>query len=355
MKKRFLSLLMAFCLALSLMPVALAADSTVYNESQLVNALANASNGDTITIGENITLTSTVNVNKAVTINGANYTLTSGNFTTIKITASGVTVKNMNINTDAHGIAFDGNGLTGQPTLDVNNTNITKTTVDSQTGVCYQTDSRGINTYNVKGGKITIKDCKILGFKYSINPVVDVDTSVDMYLRDGENTVFNVEGTTIKGWTALNMWSVNTTYNFKDCTLIGINNLNGGSNHFSTIRVNDGIYGSVANKNAVVKFTGGTLMGVRYGTSTQSLIHAGYDEKTNFIFEKNGRDRVSLTYYGTENVEGALEQKVNVWNFYYEKTDAQYDQFLADRTTGFNGSNITLSGNPISEYEDSLA
>ena len=354
MKKRLLSLLMAMCLMATMVPAAFAAESDVTTEKQLTAAVSSANPGDTITLGANITLSSPLSVDKAVTINGAGYTLTAGNFTAIKVTASGAVIKNMNIKTDAHGISFDANGLTGHPTLDVTGTTISKITVDAQTGVCYQADSRGINTHNLKGGTVNIEDCEILGFKYSINPVVDVVSSVDMYLRDGKDTVFNIERTLIKGWTALNMWSVNTDYNFKNCTLIGISNLNGGGNHFSTIRVNDGIYGSATGKNAAVKFIGGTLMGVRYGTSTQSLIHAGYDEKTDFIFEKSGRNPVNLTYFGIENVEGALEQQINIWNFYFQKDEAQYQQFLADRTTGFP-SNVILKGGPISEYEDTFA
>lgn len=351
MKKRLLSMLMVLCLMLTLAPMALAADTTVTTEEQLTNALAAASTGDTITLGANITLMSTVNVNKAVTINGGNYTLTAGSFSAIKVTASGVTIKDLNIDTETHGINFDASGLTGQPTLDVLNTNIHKITVDSQTGVCYQADCRGINTYEVKGGTINVKNCEILGFKYSINPIVDVDNSVDMYLRDGQDTTFNFENTTIKGWTALNMWSVNTNYSFKNCTLIGINNLSGSSNHFSTIRVNDGIYGSLADKEAVVSFVGGELVAVRYGSSTQAVIHAGYDEKTNFVFSENDDEEMPvICYYGIEN-EGAESGLVvaNVWNFYREKTDEQYQAFLSAHTTGFN--DVSIYGGTPSDFE----
>lgn len=354
MKKRFFSLLMAFCLMLSLAPAAFAANATVTTADQLTNAISSASAGDTITLGANITLTDTVIIDKAVTIDGSGHTLTAGDFTAVKITASGVTLKNMNIQTDVTGINFDASGLTGKPTLDVVDTNITKTTVDQQTGVCYITDNRGINTTNVKGGIVTISGCKIIGFKYGINPIIVPESGSS--LRDGNGTIFDVFDTVVKGWTALNMWSANTEYYFTDCTLIGVNNLSGDSNNYSVIIANDGIYGNVPNTASTVTISGGSLTAVKYGESDQTVFSVDNEYKTDFVF--TSENPVSIKCYRSENT--ATQRFAHVWNFYFfdyiinpgnaEKKAAQY---MKDHVTGYSDDMVTAG--TISEYESTVA
>lgn len=305
MKKRLLSLLTALCLMLTLAPAAFAADTAVTTEEQLNAAISSASQNDTITLGADITLSKPVTVDKAAIIDGAGYTLTSDNFIAIKITASGVTIKNVNIETDSHGIHFDANGLTN-PTLDIIDTNISKITVDELTGVCYGADNRGINAYNVKGGTVNIKDCEILGFKYALNPVVDPVSSTNS-LRNGNGTTFNITGTTIQGWTALNVWSAKTTYNFTNCHLWGVNKFSGGSNDYSTIMANDNIYGSDKNYASTINIIGGDVNAVRYSESQQTAVYVDSQLITQIFFQENDDgDTVKINCYGTEGYPASV-------------------------------------------------
>ena len=92
MKKRFLSILMALCLTLTLLPTAALADEvegggdeeiltqaneTVTTEEGLSNAISQAQNGDTITLGASIEVNSTLNINVPITLDLAGYTLSA--------------------------------------------------------------------------------------------------------------------------------------------------------------------------------------------------------------------------------------------------------------------------------------
>lgn len=107
MKKRFLSTLMALCLALSLLPAtALAADTTVSSEEALKAAIENASVGDTITlgdsfrvVGDNLDGVITIDSNKEITLNLGGYTLTA----CLHVDGAQVTIKNGTIKAPASG------------------------------------------------------------------------------------------------------------------------------------------------------------------------------------------------------------------------------------------------------------
>lgn len=360
MKKRMFSLLMALCLMLTLVPAAFAADAPVTTETALTSAISSANDGDTITLGADITLTGAVTITKAVTLNGDGYTLTADNFAAIKITTSGVTVRNLNIKTGSHGITFDASTLTGRPTLNVNNTTIKNTNVtDYDRTADYGMDNRGINTYNVKNGIVTITDCHIYGFKYSINPVVDPVNG----LRNGEGTTFNITNTVVKGWTALNMWSANTNYNFTNCTLVGINTLSGSSNNYSVIIANHGIYGNTDDVASTVTITGGSIAGVQYGPCTEAAFGIDNEYKTEFVFHADaGGVPVYIDCYSVQNVEGSHLAFAYLWNFYYfdwivneEAAQQKADNYLATKVTGFNDANVEVTYGGIADYEATLS
>ena len=74
MKKRLLSLLLILCLCAALLPVtALAAETTVANETDLRNAL---STGGTVKLGKNIELTYALGINNTVTLDLNGYEIT---------------------------------------------------------------------------------------------------------------------------------------------------------------------------------------------------------------------------------------------------------------------------------------
>lgn len=77
MKKRLLSLILILCLCAALLPVtALAAETTVANETDLRNAL---STGGTVKLGKNIELTHALGINNTVTLDLNGYEITRAN------------------------------------------------------------------------------------------------------------------------------------------------------------------------------------------------------------------------------------------------------------------------------------
>lgn len=92
MKKRLLSLLLILCLCAALLPVAaLAAETTVANETDLRNAL---STGGTVKLGKNIELTDALGINNTVTLD------LNGHVITKNMNAGGI--KTVNIEEGGH-------------------------------------------------------------------------------------------------------------------------------------------------------------------------------------------------------------------------------------------------------------
>lgn len=366
MKKRFLSLLMAFCLMLSLAPAAFAADNTMTQDS-FKAAIANAETNGTVELTGDVTLTETITINKPITIDGKGFMINGASgISTLRFEGVPATLKNLTIVSGRYAIIATGSALTvdhcdiqaarggisfeapaDNATLDVTNTTIKNTNVSNyNTTADYGEDNRGISIYNVKGGTVNISNCSILGFKYSINPVVDPVSN----LRDGEGSEFNITNCTIKGWTALNMWSANTVFNFKACTLVGINALPSGSdNNFSTIVANDNIYGTSAGgtKSSVVNIIGGVVQAVQLKNCAQAAFNVDNQLQTKFNFYQNGRTPVNIQVYFPENVQN----DVGIWNFHwlYANNSEKINQYLSEMVTGL--TNATGTFLPSSDWE----
>lgn len=76
MKKRLLSAFLAVMMVLTMAPVAFAADDDgVKSYDELVTAISNASDKDTIKLANDITLTDTLSINKNVTLDGQGHTI----------------------------------------------------------------------------------------------------------------------------------------------------------------------------------------------------------------------------------------------------------------------------------------
>lgn len=110
MKKRILSMLLTLCMILSLLPTAVfAADTAVSTQQELLDAIANASDGDTITLTGDIDIdmsataanSGAIIVDKSITIDGAGKTLSassgSGNATLLLITGGSPTITNLTV------------------------------------------------------------------------------------------------------------------------------------------------------------------------------------------------------------------------------------------------------------------
>lgn len=263
MKKRFLSLLMALCLVVAMMPAALAADT-----SGLQTLINNDTTG-TINLTQDYTLTDTVAINKAITINGNGHTITySGSGSALSITATAaVVLDDVKINATANG-AYGISLTSNQPNLKLDGCTITAnnrgismypaggcsngkleiidTTIqNSQVTGDYADntsvgDTRGIALYGVENSDIDITNSHIYGFGYSINTSANQG---DDGTRPASNR-FDITGTDIWGWSAFNIWTVGNSFNLINCDMRGINPLDTVGNSFSVIVLNEGIYGS---------------------------------------------------------------------------------------------------------------
>lgn len=295
MKKYLLTFAMGLLLALALAPAAFAADVT--DETSLNSAI---SNGGTINLQNDISISNTVSIQKAVTINGNGHTITYTNtaqsyafsvetneavtFENVVIDATassvmnGITVNSncvpnltldkTTLNVTRWGLAFNPNGAGASLTVK-NDSVIQNATVSNYDVQVRHGDYRGISLYNAKQATISISDTTIQGFSYTINLAGDLVNGV----RDFEGTVLNLTNSTLKGWTAFNVWSSTTYFNITDCYLKGINNSNGSTDGFATIVVNDDIYGygwgeTLAN---VFTITGGTITNYRSGSASERL------------------------------------------------------------------------------------
>lgn len=365
MKKRLLSILMAIGLMFSNIPTVFAADAS---GSQSLQDLINQTNsGETIVLTSDYDLTGPVTINKSITIKGGDHTITYSGAKdddfALLVNAQGVTLENINvnalsgvmiqasgakldtcdINVYGRGIYFNFDEANDNATLEVNNCNIVNTKADQTYGVYYDTDNRGIATRNITNGQINVTGGSILGFKYGINPVIP-DASG---LRNGNGTVFNVTNTTIQGWTALNVWSANTTYNFTNCVLSGINKFEGGFNDFAVINANDGISGGDPDLAPVVNIVGGEMNVVRHGESIQAAVNVDYQCITKVYFLKHKLKNVQINCYGTPNnpapvflfddtvTESQMDNYVTASNYYKNVTGTSH--VLGARALQTNG------------------
>ncbi len=356
MKKRMLSLLMALCLMLTLAPAAFATDATM-TQTELKNAISNAQSGGTVELTGDVTLTSTLEITKPIVLDGKNFTITGASgVNTIYFKGVAGTVKNVNIVSGRYAIVGTGSsldvdtcditaakgGISFEPTVENTTFRVNKTIIrnsnvtDYDNTADYGADNRGICTYNVKKGTVTISDCQIYGFKYGINPVVD-PVSTTNTLCDGNGTTFTVTGTIVKGWTALNVWSANTTYTFTDCTLVGINTLSGSWNGFSTIRINDGIYGGRTDKRALITIKGGRVVAKQLGSAIETAFTVDRELQTNFSFQLNNGNKVAIDLYVPAGGEAA------VFCFDPDVSETAANTYLSAKVRGFTDQIIDLT------------
>lgn len=285
MKKQLVSILTAGCLMAAMVPAAFAADT---NDLQAqINA---AQAGSTITLSENTTITEPLVIDKAITLDGASYSLSgtmenglicinTDDLVTIQdLTVNGssigidlisdapeVKIENSTINVPSRGIRFWDNGEnTGTFTganLTLDNTTVQNTL--KPTGKAYenwshQGDSRGISIWNVKNSTINIVNgSEILGFGYPINMAGDVVNGV----RDMEDSTINITDSDIWGWCAMNIWTIDTTFNITNSNLKGFVETDNVWNSFATVVLNQGIYGDITNssKANVFNISGGSV------------------------------------------------------------------------------------------------
>ncbi len=324
MKKRILSILTAGCLMTAMVPAAFAADT---NDLQAqINA---AQAGSTITLSENTTITEPLVIDKAITLDGASYSLSgtmenglicidTDDLVTIQdLTVNGssvgidlisdapdVMIKNSTINVPSRGIRFWNNGentgvFTGA-NLTLDNTTVQNTLKpDGKTyeDWSHQGDSRGISIWNVKNSTINIVNgSDILGFGYPINMAGDMVNGV----RDMEDSTINITDSDIWGWCALNIWTIDTNFNIKNSNLKGFVETDNAWNSFATVVLNEDIYKGVTDsgKANVFNISGGSVSSTCVSTN-ENVFHCLFRLDKEFMSEFNfaqaNRKKVALT------------------------------------------------------------
>ena len=205
-KQKLLSLLLAAAMVLTLLPVAALA-ATVENCTDencshaaaigtthydtLAEAITAAQDGDTVALLKDANESETLDVTKSITIEGNDYKINSTASRILWVSASDITVTLNNIE------------------------------------FVSQTAERGVQVNpNLTGVTLNINHCVVPGTYYAVN--ICSNTSLTL----------NIDGCTISGWGALNLWGNNYEVNVSNSTLKGTNDKSynaDGWNGFGTI------------------------------------------------------------------------------------------------------------------------
>lgn len=321
MKRRIISILAVCCMMVAMMPAAFAVGS-----DDLQTRINNATAGDTIALTGNETISSTLVIDKEITLDGNGNTLTmiGGTYAIDVQTDAAVTVEDIQIDAEAaggrgiyisatqphftllnstlnvnnRGIGFSDNGTVAGATVTVDNSTIQnsqKPAGKTYENWSHQGDSRGIGFWNNKGITVDIKNnSAILGFGYPLNMVGDVNGGRDMM-----NSTINITNSDIWGWCALNIWTIDATYNITNSHLKGYVETDNTWNSFATIVLNEGIYGNVtsSDKANVFNITGGSVSSTCVSTN-ENVFHCLFrldkEFMSEFKFMKSGRTPVTL-------------------------------------------------------------
>lgn len=364
MKKQLVSILTAGCLMAAMVPAAFAADT-----NDLQEQINNAPAGSTVTLSADTTITDTLVIDKALTLNGNKNTLTfDGSGYAIQVTTDAeVNVTNLTVEAEASG----GRGIEitstnphfklCESTLDVNNRGIgfadkgttagAEVTIKNSTiqsslkpddktyeNWSHQGDSRGIGFWDNKGLTMNIIGSRILGFGYPINMSGDMVNDV----RDMENATINITDSDIWGWCAMNIWTINTTFNITNSDLKGFVETDNSWNSFATIVLNTDIYKGVTDpcKANVFNISGGSVSSTCV-SNVEEVYHCLFRLDKEFMSEFNfsmyNFERVMLscnspfsafvmTYDGMtlEDFEAWAEEKLTL-----EEDSVVYDKGIA--------------------------
>ena len=123
----------------------------------------------------------------------------------------------------------------------------------------HQGDSRGISLWNMEEATVKIENgSKILGFGYPINMAGDKYTNG---VRDTMGSTIEITNSDIWGWCAMNIWTIDTTFNITNSNLKGFVETDNAWNSFATIVLNNDIYKGVTDpgKANVFNISGGSV------------------------------------------------------------------------------------------------
>lgn len=267
--------------------------------SSLAEAVMQAQPDDTIALLADTQIDATLVLDKAITIDGAGYAVQADGLNpAINITTNeAVALSNLTVNGAVRGIWLS--ATSAQTTLTTCTLNVSERGIHMPTGTYsgvnlvlnatainntlvsdYDTDvvlnqqSRGISLWNIKNSAVTLRNGSSLnGFSYSINVSGDADSQSGV--ADTAGLVVTVEGSTIRGWTGMNVWGSLGTYNVVNSTIKGVNNSSGGSNSFAALVFNDDIYDQFENahaENNALNISNSTITNYQGGSNVEELL-----------------------------------------------------------------------------------
>lgn len=325
----------------------------------LAEAVAQASPGDTIVLKRTISLSETLVINKALTIDGAGYSVTGTGLspaisveTDNAVILSDVTISDAvhgihltsaaaqleltdcTINVSERGVSLPLNKYEGV-NLVLNGTAINNNQVSNyDTEVIYNQSCRGISLWNITNSSVKIMNgSSINGFSYCIN--VDGVKS-DRGVIDTSGLDVLVDGSTLRGWTGLNVWGSLATYTFKNSHVKGVNTSNGTSNSFAALVLNGDIYnqfGQAHAENNILNIEGSTITNFQSGSCIEALLRIDCGI-------------ASLNLSGTVNF---IDTTGNIDAALYLNQMADPISFLRDKvyTTSATINSTTLGGAPL--------
>lgn len=387
-KQRILGTFLAMVMLISLLPTTVLATSST---------LPDPIDG-VITLTENVVLTSTLEISNAVVIEGNGFTITATGLnpafaintneqvTLNKLTLEGAT-RGIYLNSNAphltltdcifnvsdRGISCMQDGAADGANIVLDNTKINNSQVSDYTTEAVYNNHRGISLWDTKNSTVTLQNgSEINGFSYCIN--VSGEPS-DSGVADTNNLVVTIQDSTLRGWSGLNIWGSQATYNIIRSTVLGVNTNSGSSNSFSAIVFNDDIYDQFANLhsvNNILNIEDSTIKNYQNGQCVEQLLRidcgitqlnlrgtVNFTDTTGNIsyalylgnmadritFLKNNVNKDGATVNCTSTVAGKTLKFAPVLNtLYYWDTDTpgQYEGCYADLNDIFAGNGYTL-------------
>lgn len=191
--------------------------------SSAADLAAAITNGGSVVLTDDITLTDAIKIEKDVIINGNGKTITAASADRV----------------------FNVEGTSSNISIDLRDLNIV-----SNSGKAYD---RGISFYQNTGKiRLNVDNCNITAGHYAINVA-----------KENSDIEINVKNSEITGYAAAQTWSANSKLSFENCTLNGVNKWDGTDNDFDTIVVND------TAKDSELSFTNCTITATENGTAKE--------------------------------------------------------------------------------------
>ena len=319
-------------------------EGVVQQKGTLSAMISAAQADDTVQLLKDVNATSTVVINKVLTLDG-DYTITSSAAAVIDVVGTGdVTIKCNVMATNGHGInvgdsahysgklTVDGSTVTvakrGINVFDVDSgfeLNVMDSTIQSNVAdptTTYTTgeDSRGINfSSDPLEYSVAITDSTIQGFSYDIN-----------VYSGSQNISLTMTGGATYGRAALNIWGSNNSFTMNGVTINGLNNQTGPTEAFACIVENVGAANNTYNIN-------GCTFNADVSTTAASASGSNASEQ---MFDLRGVD-------STVNITGNTTYTPTVGGA--AMTDADADRF------GFIGNQDSVETNTVTLDATALA